>query len=74
MILEVVAALEELRKLLEEPKNSMYTFVILMLTDYFHGMQIRQEGEEAGDGEEDEGIKEGGVVETITETILFLNS
>ena len=80
MILEVVAALEELRKLLEELKNSMYTFVILMLTDYFHGMQIRQEGEEAGDGEEEgdedgeEGIEEGGVVETITETNLFLNS
>ena len=42
-ILEVVAELEELKKLFEELKNSMYTFVILILTDNFHTMQIRQE-------------------------------
>ena len=70
MILEVVTALEELKKFLEELNNSMYTFVILMLTDYFHAMEIRQE--EEGDGEE--GTEEGGMVETTTITILFLSS
>ena len=79
----MVAALNELKKLLQDIKNSTYTFAILTLTDYFLAMQIRleedgdgdgaeegeEEGEEAEEEEEAEAEERGG-----TETILFLNS
>ena len=65
----MVAALNELKKLLQDIKNSTYTFATLTLTDYFLAMQIRlgedgdgdgaEEGEEAEEEEEAEAEERG---------------
>ena len=54
LIIEVTEALEELKKLLQTIKNSKYAscnsyiIIVILLTCYFHTMQIRQE--QAGGG------------------------
>ena len=80
LIIEVTEALEELKKLLQTIKNSKYAscnsyiIIVILLTCYFHTMQIRQE--QAGGVDVDRGVEEeiedveGGDIITI----LFLNS
>ena len=79
LVIEVTEALEELKKLLQTIKNSKYAscnsyiIIVILLTCYFHTMQIRQEQAGGGRVDVEEGVEKR-MWKVDIETIIFLNS